>query len=243
MLYRNIHFKQSGSVIGPMLLDALMEKDIPVIAVIVGDSSDALKCRNNQSVLSTLSKKAVAKGKCLLTYYINNADMDGNITQSELAANTKIQHAMTIMSLFLSGVNEALDSTDIRLFINQHEYHGITVPAGIYTVSFHAGDKIQLPDYAVPSVARTLTIGNDEVAFTLPVLHHKHGKIVNEEAIKLFTGKVPIHIVASNGLLKEEVRKLTEYNQAAAKRQQDLKNCNLESAEHAVHDDDLDMDF
>lgn len=234
----------SGSIISAFLVETLMQKNIPVIALMVGDSSDALKLRNTQSSLSTLSKKAVSMGKCLLTHYINNADMGSSLTGNEDKANAKIKSALTILALFLSGQNDDIDQADMNNFINQHDYKGLSIPAGIYTLSYHSGNTdITLPDYTVPSVARTLRVGNEDVNFNLDVLHHKVGRILSENAINIMDNNLPVHIVASNGLLKEEMKRLTEANEKSAQRQKDLVNCNLEAAKHAVYDDELGIDL
>lgn len=170
--------------------------------------------------------------------------MESTLTQNEIKANERIRNAVTILSLFLSGQNEDIDQADMNNLINQSDYKAITVPAGVYTLSFHSGNNaIELPSYAVPTVARSLRVGDEELDFNLKVLHHKPGRILAEEAIAIIKGKSPVHIVASNGLLKEEVRKLTEANKASAKKQADLKNCNLDSAEHSSYDEELGMDF
>ena len=173
----------SGSNLAIAILDSLMDKNIPTFALVIGDSGDALKLRNTQAVLATLNKKATDKGKCLITYYVNNAEMDASQTKGESIANDRFKNVMGIMSLFLSGDNESLDSTDMANFINQQDYKGIKTPAGLYSLSVHTGNgEIKLPNYCIPTVARTLTAPGKDVEFGLTVLHHKIGTVVSENA-------------------------------------------------------------
>lgn len=233
----------SGSNLAIAILDSLMDKNIPTFALVIGDSGDALKLRNTQAVLATLNKKATDKGKCLITYYVNNAEMDASQTKGESIANDRFKNVMGIMSLFLSGDNESLDSTDMANFINQQDYKGIKTPAGLYSLSVHTGNgEIKLPNYCIPTVARTLTAPGKDVEFGLNVLHHKIGTVVSENALALFGEKsFPLHIVASSGLLKEEISKLSELNSASAKLQDELKATMIEAPTHAAEDDETGM--
>lgn len=233
----------SGSNLAIAILDSLMDKNIPTFALVIGDSGDALKLRNTQAVLATLNKKATDKGKCLITYYVNNAEMDASQTKGEAIANDRFKNVMGIMSLFLSGENESLDSTDMANFINQQDYKGIKTPAGLYSLSVHTGNgEIKLPNYCIPTVARTLTAPGKDVEFGLSVLHHKIGTVVSENALALFGEKsFPLHIVASSGLLKEEISKLSELNSASAKLQDELKATMIEAPTHAAEDDETGM--
>lgn len=235
----------TGNNIGILLADAFMARDIPFIFIAVGDSGDDTKLRNTQSSLATLSHKAVKANKCLLTYYINNAELkDNTLTGSVEKANSNIRSVASFLSLFLSGQNAEIDHTDMEYFLCPHKLTTVTIPAGVYTVTFHgAGEEIKLPEYAVPAVARTLTIGNTPVEFPLHTRNHKMGYIVNENAINKLGSHVPIHIISSNGVLKAEVEKLTEANEAALEIQKSLTNCNLAAPKHAIKDDDLDMLF
>lgn len=227
------------------VVDALMEKGIPCFTVIIGDSGDALKLRNTQAVLATLNAKAVNKGKCLISYYVNNAEMDKSQTVGEKLANERIANVMGVMSLFLSGDNESLDSTDMANFINQQDYKGIKTPPGLYSLSFHKGaGDIKLPEYCLPTVARTLTRPGLDVAFNLNVLHHKIGNVVHENVFAKFgENAFPLHIVASSGLLKEEINQLAKLNEASAQRQNDLKSTMIEAPVHATIDEETDMFF
>lgn len=227
------------------VVDALMEKGIPCFAIIIGDSGDALKLRNTQAVIATLNHKAVTKGKCLISYYVNNAEMDPSQTVGERKANERISNVMGVMSLFLSGDNESLDSTDMANFINQQDYKGIKTPPGLYSLSFHKGaGDIKLPEYCLPTVARTLTAPGLDVAFNLNVLHHKIGQVVDQNVFDKFgENAFPIHIVASSGLLKEEINQLSKLNEASAQRQNDLKATMIEAPVHASMDEDTGMFF
>lgn len=235
----------SGATLNIGILDALMEKGIPCFTILVGDSGDALKLRNTQAVLATLNAKAVNKGKCLISYYVNNAEMDKSQTVGEKLANERIANVMGVMSLFLSGDNESLDSTDMANFINQQDYKGIKTPPGVYSLSFHKGaGDIKLPEYCLPTVARTLTRPGLDVAFNLNVLHHKIGNVVHENVFAKFgENAFPLHIVASSGLLKEEINQLAKLNEASAQRQNDFKSTMIEAPVHATMDEETDMFF
>lgn len=230
----------TGSLSLIAIAEELMAKDIPVICILVGDNSSALRARNTQTTLATLSAKAVKQGKCLLTYYINNSTLDGNLTSNENKANERILNSMYILSAFLSGQNEAIDETDMANFIDQSKFKTIKIVPGIYTVTFHGGKTpIVLPDHALPTISRSLTAGNTEVDFNLEVFDHKIGKIVKEGALAKLASSLPIHMVASNGVLKGEIERLTEINDRASQAQRDMQNYQIAAPNDVNEDDDL----
>ena len=224
------------------IADELMAKDIPVICVLVGDNSSALRSRNTQTTLASLSAKAVARKKCLLVYYLNNSYMGAGITANENAVNDKILNGITVLSAFLSGQNEAIDETDMENFIDQSKFKTINIVPGIYTLSFHSKDDVDL-GIGIPTIARTLTVEGTDVNFNLEVFDYKVGKIVKEEAIAKFGSMLPTHLVASNGVLKGEIEKLTEINAKASEIQKNMVNYNIQAPEDVKVDDDLGIMF
>ena len=236
----------AGSGTGALSLiaiaDELMAKDIPVICVLVGDNSSALRSRNTQTTLASLSAKAVARKKCLLVYYINNSYMGSGITANEALANERIRNGISILSAFLSGQNEAIDETDMEMFIDQSKFKTINIVPGIYTVSFHNKKDLNLKQ-GVPTIARTLTVEGVDVDFDMQVFDYKVGRIVEEAAIKSFGEMLPVHIVASNGILKGEIEKLTEINANASELQKNMVNYNIQGPEDVKVDDDLGIMF
>lgn len=169
----------SGNTIGVYILKALMERDIPAFAVIIGDSSNALYAINTLNVLATLNKFAIDLKKPLSIIYVNNHRYytDG-IASAEKAANKYLFVTLTAMSLFLSGDNEGIDNQDMANFIDQSNYKTINVKPGLYGVHVYSKD-ISLPEGATPTVARVLTLNNQDFNLKTTLLHYKRGVVSN----------------------------------------------------------------
>jgi len=119
----------SGSVIAPLLMANLRTRNIPTIAVTVGDSSNGLSCKNTLNTLATLDHmaKRMAK-KPFSIYYLNNFAVDTNTAAArELTVNESIYNALSVFSLFLSGDNEDIDTKDMVNFLSPDNYSTITI--------------------------------------------------------------------------------------------------------------------
>lgn len=228
----------TGNVIQFMLVKELLKKDIPVVAYMIGDSSDMLKNSNTKNSLASLSNMVTKANKTLLLYFINNSSMGASITENENMANEKIRNSLAVLATFLSGQNESIDPMDMDVFINQHNYKTTQIQPGIYIIVFQTGSDFKLPKSSVPTIARTLAIGNEDVAFDVKVLHHKVGRIICEDAIATFQGKSPIHMFATSGTLNDEIKKLTEVHSMFVDLQNKMTNAMYKPTEQAVEDED-----
>ena len=228
----------TGNVIQFMLIKELLKKDIPVVAFMIGDSSDMLKNSNTKNALASLSSMVTKSNKTLLLYFINNTSMGKSITENEAMANEKIKNSLAVLATFLSGQNESIDPMDMDVFINQHNYKTTKIQPGIYIVVFQTGNDFKMPKTSVPTIARTLSIGDQEVSFDLKVLHHKAGKIICEDAISTFEGQSPIHMIATSGTLNDEIKKLTDTHNMFVDLQNKMTNAMYTPTEQAVEDED-----
>ena len=191
-----------------MLIKGLIQKDIPVIAVVIGDSTDSLSTKNTINTLATLDGVARSCNKPLTYLYVNNkVIMDTNNLnkqQAEVQANKVLTNMLTTISLFLSGDNEALDNQDMYGIIDQSHYSTINIAPGLYGLSLHS-KTIELPQDAIPTVARTLSLPNTEFDIDMPLLHHKRGFVTSDNAVEISKKEnFPIHMLACANYLKSE---------------------------------------
>jgi len=207
----------SGSVIGPMIIKNLLDRRIPVIAVMVGDSSNGLSAINTLDTIATLNNIATASDAALSIMYINNKNFNtGSVMQARKDADKAIFNSLSALALFLNGINTDLDSQDLLGIIDQTAYKRLNIKSGLYALSTFSKEVI-LPQGVTPTVGRTLTIEGVSADIDVNLLHHKTGSVIDENAASIYREQFPLHMVtAANFFVIEEqnLKTLTdEYEQ------------------------------
>lgn len=231
----------TGGVCAPILIKGLLQKNIPVFAVIVGDSSDSLSTKNTINTLASLDGVARACNKPLTYLYVNNkVVMDTNNLnkqQAEAQVNKILTNMLTTISLFLSGDNEALDNQDMYGIIDQSHYSTITVAPGLYGLSLHS-KTIELPAESIPTVARSLSLPGTEFDIDMPLLHHKKGYVTNENAIKVSKEtNFPMHMLACANYLRAEEVMLKKKDKEFEDIMNNISNINMTGLEKSKVDE------
>jgi len=196
----------SGNIIQTMLVKHLLERDIPVIVLLIGDSSNALSAINTLNTIAGLNNVATKHNKPLSVMYVNNHDFSDDTKLSGVEnANKAIFNTLSVLALFLSGDNESLDNQDMINIIDQSNYSTIQVEPGLYSLTTYAGDVV-LPQGVIPTVARTLVIDGVSPDINLQLLHHKSGLVTSDNVKDIFKQQFPLHLVSSaNFFTLEEV--------------------------------------
>lgn len=234
----------SGSNIGSLMLKELMIREIPVVAIMVGDSSSGESCVNTVNTLSGLDKIAKGIQKSLSLLYVNNHNMvnknpkkeseiNTGVAVKEDKANEKIFHFLTGLSLFASGVNESIDYSDIKIFLTPHNVKTFktTLSTGVYNIEI-TGDITDLPDDFDVIMARSLTADKEagvDLKDTM-LVSHKAGRVVTENAIDTYKGKFPLYLVNAVNYLQKEVDKLNDLSSNMANIAKGIDNKTITSA-------------
>ena len=203
----------TGAVAGPVLVRSLVTRDIPTIALFVGDSSNGLNCMNTINTIASLDSIARTCKKPISIIYVNNHSLmtNNSIATGEAEANRVITNIMTTISLFLSGELEAIDNQDMFGIIDQSHYKTIPVENGLYGLLVYNGtiDTATLPTGAIPTVGRTLTLNKAEYDIDISLLHHKRGFVTKENAIEVInTSNFPLHMITCANFLNSEIATL-----------------------------------
>lgn len=199
----------SGRGAGGLIISHLLQRNIPVVALVIGDSSNGLYAINTLNILASLNNIAVKNKKPLVISYVNNHSLYNNSMQeAEKAANQVILNNMSTLSLFLSGRHESLDNQDLINIIDQSNYRSIDIPAGLYGLHFYSKD-VSLPKGAEPTVGRSLAAANQDFDTKVKLAHHKKGIIDSENALKVMGDQLPIHMLvyANFFAIEEEILK------------------------------------
>jgi len=199
----------SGSVLSPVIIKSLMERGIPVIAVVIGDTSNGLSAINTLNTLTGLNNIAskIVK-KPLSIVYLNNTAMGmANTHEAEAEANKRLFNTLGTLSMFLSGDNGDIDSQDMVNFVDQSNYKTINIKPGLYGLVTYSGE-VKLPEFAVPTVGRTLTTEGIAPTIDVTLLHHKTGVCLEDNAMDIYKGQFPIHTLSYANFLSIEAEHL-----------------------------------
>ena len=220
----------SGSITAAVIIRSLLARDIPVIAVVIGDNTTGLYSQNTINTLATLSN--IAKNpkinKPLSVIYLNNKDFGKVAFQAISNANKAIMDAVTMLSFFLSGRNSDLDHTDMLNIIDQSRQRSLAPyvtgeKAGLYQLMFFTGD-VSLPDSGIAYSARSLT--DERTSPDIPnveIFHAKHGIVNDEDLLEIFGQQFPLHMLSVANYLDAEEKTLhttTENFHSAASRKE-----------------------
>ena len=228
----------SGSVIGPMVIKNLLSKNIPVLAVVAGDSRNMLAATNTMDTLATLDKIAKSSDKPLSMLYLNNDDYEGDMTQAEQTVNDHFFNTVASLSLFLSGKNKDIDTQDMVNLLDMSNFRPkLKIPSGIYGVVSYGGP---LHDNNIkPIVARTLTDGGSVGSVPSNMLHHKHGVINSDNAISIFKDSLPLHICSYPNIASNEIAVLQKVIADYKAQNENIKTTDIYVDENSTELDDL----
>lgn len=230
----------TGAVSSAMIIKHLVMRNIPTVALIIGDSSNLLYTKNTINSLASLDNIAKQTKKAISVTYINNHSLlnkTQGLAGAEKAANEHIGNILTSLSLFLSGQNEALDSQDMINILMPTNYQQIKVQPGLYGLMFFAQD-IQPIDGAIPVVGRSLTTYGNDFDTNIPLLHHKRGYITSTSAIGIIKeDNLPLHMISFANYFTTEQKNLNDLKQNYENIASNITNESLAGCEDGQLDD------
>lgn len=238
----------TGAVAGPVLVRSLVSRDIPTIALFVGDSSNGLNCMNTVNTIATLDNIAQNCKKPISVIYVNNHSLikNNSLASGEQEANRIITNIMTTISLFLSGELEAIDNQDMFGIIDQSHYKTIPVKHGLYGILVYTGiiDTTTLPSGSIPTVCRTLTLSNEEYDVDISLLHHKRGFVTKDNAITTINAtNFPLHMLACANFLSSEMATLQKLSDDYYNRLSNIEQNTIKGTANSKQDETTGLIF
>ena len=201
----------SGSTIGPVLIKGLLESEIPVTAIVIGDTGSLLYSRNTKKTLESLYGVCKKLNKPLPISYINNSDVGSSLVkEQEALTDNRVFNYLSTLALFISNTNKSLDTQDMVTYLKPDEYTDFKLPSGLYKTDIYK-DNTVIPEGARPVAARTLTAVNQAPDINLEgLLHHKYGVVLDTATIQTMNKQLPLHIVLFAGYFKNENARLAK---------------------------------
>lgn len=200
----------SGNLIATSLLTDMRRRSIPVVAVIVGDSSNGLAANNTAKVIATIDAitKRIIKKSIPVFYFNNHAAKSKGNAAKEKEVNELIFNSLSVLSLFLSGDNEDIDTRDMANFLSPDNYESFTVEPALMNISIVVGEAVEPNDEHTYLLGRTLTTEGQDCDIGIPLLHHKYGKVIVSDAVVSAREIAPVHMLLVANFMAAEHKRL-----------------------------------
>lgn len=229
----------SGNVIGGLMIDRLLESNIPSVLLVVGDSSNGYYATNTLNSLASFNAIATKRNKSLGVIYANNHTVgNGKLKQGKDDVNALMQSYVTTLAMFLSGSNHDIDSQDMRGIIDQSNYKTIQINPGLYGLQFFT-KEVKKIENSIPTVGRTLTLEDIDFDINVKLLHHKAGIVLDEQAKEMYDGQFPVHMVMFSNFFNIEEENLKRTSDDAYNIAESIKSKTIEGSKKSSVDDDL----
>lgn len=133
----------SGSVIGPLLISEMLNRDIPVIAICIGTDESVLTANNTLKSLKSLDAISRKTGKPVITVYAHN---ERGVSRTEV--DDKIKLYISCLAFLFSGKNDSLDSQDLVNWLDFTKTTQLGPQIGlleVYSEAEHVKAKHEIP--------------------------------------------------------------------------------------------------
>lgn len=194
----------SGGVISSMIVKNLLDRNIPVLPIIIGDSSDVLINKNTYKTLASLEQISELTDKPIFINYLENSrTMNGTNSDSMLKVDKEITRFVTVFSAFASGINVDIDHQDIYSIFHQEGNESEQIPSGLYSIKHIDTDS--KPEQLIKS--RTLKLNDEGKKLDLDCLSSKIGT-AHPNVSEVFVKVNEIHLITESNTFGEIVEKL-----------------------------------
>lgn len=182
----------SGSVIAPSIVSELLERDVPVIVVLVGSTDTRLEIDNTLKTIKSYEAISKLRSKPVVVKYLQNskitprAQVDGEVLQFVTAALT-----------IWSRENAELDSKDLFNFLNFQRV--TTFPSQLAAINNYVE---KLPEEHSGEVVSVVTLARSGEDSSLPFTpDYQAVGFLPEGVSERILNVAPIHMVVTTDLL------------------------------------------
>lgn len=158
----------SGSVIGPLLVSEMLNRNIPVIAMCIGTDESVLTANNTLKTLKSLDAIAKKNKKALNVIYQHN---ERGISRG--VVDGRIEGYLCGLAYLVSGKNHELDSQDLTNWLDFTRTTSLGPQLGLLEV-YSNGDDV-LANHKNPVSVASLYISKDIHGLTVVPEYHCAG--------------------------------------------------------------------
>lgn len=191
----------TGSVISPLIVKELLERQAPTIMIGIGDTSTRLDTENTLKSIQSFEAIAQRVETPVVMQYLENSE---RLTRAEIDKQVRFLVG-SLCSLF-SGENRELDSKDLFNFLNFSNPKVTTFRPQLATLHLLGSDD---EFSGLGNVITVASLLNEGETFVLPVRpeYATYG-YVPRGASEIVTKGAPYHFVVADGLVPEVVAEL-----------------------------------
>nr|DAK32929.1 MAG TPA: tubulin [Caudoviricetes sp.] len=204
----------SGSVLSPLIVKELLNRDAPVIVVAIGDNGSVIESNNTLKTLQTYENLAinVVKKPIVMAYYYN----EGSASRKEV--DKYVINMIESLRCLFANQHIGLDSQDLYHWLRYDKVTDYPNQLAVLTMVGSNDDLHKVYGKAI-SVA-TLAAEGESTDYPETVEYHTEGEISKELSSKIYS--VTTHFVISDGLV-DRVAKDIESHLAKLKEEKDSR--------------------
>lgn len=144
----------SGSVYGPLLVRELMRNNLPVLSIVIGNTTTAIEAKNTLNTLKSLDNIARKGGVPAVVQYVQNTK-----TRPRRAVDEFVKTAIVALSLLTSRENDELDTADVSNWVRYHNVTEVPAQLALLDIVVDEDDAKNITDPV--SVASIIDAGAD----------------------------------------------------------------------------------
>lgn len=170
----------SGSVFGPLVVKALLERGERVVAISAGSESSAIEAKNTIDTLKGLENLARITERPVVTYYEHN---DRKSVRSDV--DRSMIFAISSLLVLASRQNDEMDGEDLSNFLDFHKVTSVQPRLALLNI-FGSGDKLNKAIRDPISIASLYNDPDDERIDATPEYQSTgfmHGRVKDVEQL------------------------------------------------------------
>jgi len=208
----------SGSVIAPLIMSELLEQNTPTVCIAIGGIESALAAENTLKTLKSYESIAGLRKLPVVMYYVQNKNVTSrDDPDPRIVADRGIIEIITGLCVLFSRENLELDSKDLAHWLNFNKVTSFKTPQLVALSLIEKTDDIPSNIGNIISVA-TLAVEGMTTPFPITPDYQCNGYIP-ESCTDTLKGRIPMHFVTSDGIIKGEYNHLSKILADAAARQ------------------------
>ena len=189
----------SGSVVGPSLVSELLDRDLPVIVLLVGATDTRLDIENSIKTIKSYEAISKLRGKPVIVKYLQNS-----VTTPRTQVDAEALQTVSALLTAYSRENSELDSKDLFNFLNFHRATTFTPQLAALNTYFG-----QFPSEHIGEVISVVTLCEKGGDSSLPITPDYQAVGFLPEGINdRVINAAPINMVVTTDLLAITVKTL-----------------------------------
>lgn len=226
----------SGSAFIRVIVPDLIERKIPFVALVVGDSNTFQFADTTVKTLKSLQNYAINKGVSYATEYFEN-----NHEYSQATVDANVLNSISVISMMMSGVAKGLDSKDVATFLNPTALTKCEV-TGVSTLFHLANDETYgRSSYSVAQVLLSIQKeGTEPMRCDVPVHATFTGYVEQAPETTALISQLPVAVLNTTGCMTSIIKDL-EGRIAEMQRQLEAARANDKPVKYASSNENGDV--